>query len=335
MTDNRLPIPDLTPLVQQALRAQAVELGLDADRLAVEYVLNWGGFGNASFNVGDGSRRLHLKLTPDADTQHALRRWQELRTILEDRYHAPTLLGWFAVPGTAYQGPIFDFIEGAFLDGCRMPEIMHDLLRVIGLLHADRELAQKIAPHGLGRTYLDCFRSRYIEMLREDLETIQMEPPPFISPFRLQWMSAEVDMLETMAQESGAFGETAQAVIHWDLWWNNILVHPSRRWYILDWDDVGFGDPAMDYSTAIFPLTCRPTNCAWQDFPIPAQDEAFSVRMALYRRIQVLDWVIDVLADWIDCREAPASQDEVRVRKQAEHEHFLRVYEAEYICPFA
>jgi hypothetical protein len=30
--------------------------------------------------------------------------------------------------------------------------------------------------------------------------------------------------------------------------------------------------------------------------------------MALYRRAQVLDWVIDVLADWIECREVPAAQ---------------------------
>lgn len=330
MTNHRLPIPILTLLVQQAVQAQAGNLGLDADRLSVEYVLNWGGFGNASFNVGDGARRVHLKLTPDADTQHALRRWRGLRTILEKRYHAPIMLGWLVVPGTAYQGPIFEFIDGEFLDGCRMPGILNDLLRVIASLHADKELAQKIAPSGIGRTYLDCFRSRYIEMLREDLESIRMEPPPFISPSRLRWMSAEVDVLEALAQASGAFGETANAVIHWDLWWNNILVSPSGRWYILDWDDVGFGDPALDYSTAIFPLTCGPNHRAWQDFPIPVQDAAFAVRMALYRRIQVLDWVIDVLADWIDCREAPASQAEVRTRKQAEHEQFLRIYEADY-----
>jgi hypothetical protein len=52
--------------------------------------------------------------------------------------------------------------------------------------------------------------------------------------------------------------------------------------------------------------------------------------MALYRRVQMLDWVIDILADWIDCREVPAFQEEVRARKQAEHEQFLRIYEAEY-----
>lgn len=94
---NRLPIPTLTPLVYRAVHAQADGLGLDADRLAVEYVLNWGGFGNASFNVGDGRWRFHLKLTPDPATQEALRRWQRFHTILEARYHAPALLGWLTI----------------------------------------------------------------------------------------------------------------------------------------------------------------------------------------------------------------------------------------------
>jgi hypothetical protein len=240
------------------------------------------------------------------------------------------MLGWLAVPDTAYQGPIFEFVDGEFLDGCRMPGILTDLLRVVGLLHADRELAQKIASNGLIRTYLDCFRSRYIDMLREDLKMIQVEPPPFISPSRLRWMSEEVDALEKQARESGAFGETLQAVTHWDLWWNNVLVSPSGQWYILDWDDMGFGDPALDYSAIVFPLTCSPINRDWHSFSIPYQGEAFSVRMALYCRAQVLDGVIDVLADWIECRDVPASQAEVQAGKQAEHEHSFRIYQAEY-----
>lgn len=330
MSDNRVPIPTLAPLVSQAVQAQAANLGLDTERLTIDYVLNWGGFGNASFNIGDGVRHFHLKLSPDADTQEALRRWRELRSILEQRYHAPAMLGWTTVPGTAYQGPIFEYVAGEHLDGCRMPEILNELLRVVGLLHADRDLAQKIVPKKLLRTYFDCFQARYIEPLREDLEIIRAEPPPFISPSRLRWMSEEVDGLENRAQESGAFEGCAHAVIHWDLWWNNVLVNPSGQWYILDWDDVGFGDPAMDFSAAIFPLTCAPTIRDWQSFPIPAQDDAFSTRMAHYRRTQVLDWIIDVLADWIDCREAPASQAEVRAHKQAEHEYYLRLYETDY-----
>jgi hypothetical protein len=330
MSDNRLPIPSLTPLVLLTLRDQARTLGLNADRVSVEYVLNWGGFGSASYNATDCVRRVHLKLTPESDGQKALRRWQGLRTILEERYHAPRMLGWLTVPGTAYQGPIFEFIEGEYLDGFRMPGVMRELLRVIGRLHADQELARKLAPDSPRRTYLDCLLSRYADMLQEDLETIRAEPPPFISPVRLRWMAGQVDLLEQLARDSGAFGGTASAVVHWDLWWNNILVGPAGRWHLLDWDDVGMGDPAMDFSNAVFPLTCGPAAVRWQDFPIPIEDEMFSLRMDIYRRAQVLDFVIDVLADWIECHAVPAVQTEVRARQRAEHEWFLRIYEADY-----
>lgn len=47
------------------LASRAAELGLDAARLRVEYVLNWGGFVNRSFQVTDGDARLHLKLSRD------------------------------------------------------------------------------------------------------------------------------------------------------------------------------------------------------------------------------------------------------------------------------
>ncbi len=40
MTTTRLPIPTLTPLVQQALRERAADFGLHAGRMEVAYVLN-------------------------------------------------------------------------------------------------------------------------------------------------------------------------------------------------------------------------------------------------------------------------------------------------------
>jgi hypothetical protein len=330
VVSERLPIPALTPLVLRAVRTHAGALGLRADRVAVEYVLNWGGFGNAAYNAGDGARRVHLKLAPDPDGQDALRRWQAVRTILEGRYHTPAMLGWLTVPGTTYQGPVFAFIDGPFLDGFQQPGVLDEVLRVVERLHADEELARVLAAGAPARTHLDCLVSRYTRMLREDLEAVRAEPPPFVPPGRVRWMGEQVDLLELPAWEGGAFGAAARDVVHGDLWWNNILVRPSGAWHILDWDDVGLGDPALDFATVLFPLTVGPTARRWQDFPIPAGDEAFAARMALYRRAQVLDWVIDVLADWIECRDVPAVRDAVRARKQAEHERFLRVYEADY-----
>jgi hypothetical protein len=330
VANDRIPIPTLTPLIQEALRARAAALGLRADRLREEHVLNWGGFGSASYTVWDGTRQLHVKVSPDAGDHARLRHWQQIHRLLEERYHAPALLDWLEVPGTAYQGPVFAFVDGTHLDGFRTPRVLEDVLRVVGLLHADPELAQHLRQEGPTRSCFDCLVSRYTGMLREDLDGIRAEPPPFVRPDRLRWMSEQVDVLEQLAQGSGAFSGPAHAVVHGDLWWNNLLVASSGAWYLLDWDDVSLGDPAVDYAALLFPFTCGPALRPWQDFPIPTQDEAFPLRMALYRRAQVLDGVIDVLADWIDAREVPAAQAEVRTRKQAEHEHFLRVYEAEY-----
>jgi hypothetical protein len=191
-------------------------------------------------------------------------------------------------------------------------------------------LARALAPAASPRTHLDCLLSRYTDNFRENLNIVRADPPPFINPPRLRWLAGQVDRLEDLARGSGAFAGAAQAVIHWDLWSDNVLVSPSGRWHILDWDDVGPGDPALDFATVIFPLTFGPAARRWQDFPIPAGDDAFAARMALYRQALVLDTVIDVLPDWIDCREAPAVIDEVRAHKQAEHECFLRLYETDY-----
>jgi hypothetical protein len=330
MAATRLPIPTLTPLVLRALRDRAADFGLHAERVEVAYVLNWGGFGTASYHAGDGTNRVHLKLTPDAGDQVGLLHWRAVRAILEDRYHAPAMLGWLTVPGTAYEGPVFEFLDGAPPDGVAMPSVLDELLRATGQLHADHELAEALAPSASPRTHFDCLVSRYTDMLREELNIVRADPPSFINLARLRWLTEQADRLEDLARSSGAISGAARAVIHWDLWWDNVLVSPTGRWHILDWDDVSLGDPALDFATVIFPLTCGPAAHRWQDFPIPAGDGALAARMALYRRAQVLDGVIYVLADWIECRQAPAVTAEVRARKRAEHEHFLRLYEDDY-----
>jgi hypothetical protein len=61
---------DLTNLrraLTQELVRRADDLGLDGDRLDVSYVLNWGGFVNASFHVSDGTSRFHVKLAADPE----------------------------------------------------------------------------------------------------------------------------------------------------------------------------------------------------------------------------------------------------------------------------
>ena len=42
------------------------------------------------------------------------------------------------------------------------------------------------------------------------------------------------------------------------------------------------------------------------------------------------DWVIDSLADWVDCENVPEHRDRVREQKRRDHEHYLRVYRERY-----
>lgn len=334
MSDNRLPIRELQVLVERALRAAADDFALRPDGIVADYVLNWGGFGTPSFSVRDGQRRLHTKLTADPQQKAELRRWQSIHDLLERQYHAPPMVGWLTIDGTAYEGPVFEFIDGVFLDGFRRPAVVAEVLDCVERLHADAGLARRLAPHALVSSHLDCLLAR-AQMLREDLEMIRAERPPFVPPPRLAWMADRLGLLEQAARDSGAFGGPAENAIHWDLWWNNFLVRPDGQWYILDWDNLALGDPALDFSTVLFPLSCG-DGCGDVARPWPdswlrrLKDQAFSVRMGVYRRAQVLEYVIDVLADWVEVREVPELQAEVRARKQREHEEFLAIYIRDY-----
>jgi hypothetical protein len=99
-------------LICAYLAARAAELGLDAARLQVRYVLNWGGFVNRSFRVMDGRAVLHLKLAADPEIRAGLRRFWELRPLMAERYRAPAPAAWIEVPGTAYAGVLSPWIDG-------------------------------------------------------------------------------------------------------------------------------------------------------------------------------------------------------------------------------
>ncbi len=323
-------IDQLTDHVLRGVRPRAAELGLAGERLQVEYVLNWGGFVAASFTVSDGDRRLHLKLSSSVDGRTALRRWEALHRNLEQRYHAPDLIAWIEVTGTAYGGLMFEHISGQTLDLRRRPEFFNRVASVIESLHGDRELARIIESDGIDRTHLDGFRSRYIEMFEEDLSFIADSLPPFVSRETFDWMESETRRLEQLAIESRAFEGRAMTPIHGDLWPNNILVTAEGDWFLVDWDDLSLGDPALDYATLAWPLTHGEDSIDWRRLPIPISDVDFAGRMSVYQRALMLDWVIDVLADWKDCESAPQYRDLVRDQKRNHHLFYLEMYRARY-----
>lgn len=130
---------DASPLhaaVEAYFTENAGTYGLDPSSLDVIRVLNWGGFVNQSFGIGDGRTRLHLKLATFDDARSALRRWHDVDATLR-QYHAPPILGWVDVADAG--GLLFPFVEGA------PPQLSTNVLQAIvpllGRLWNDASLA--------------------------------------------------------------------------------------------------------------------------------------------------------------------------------------------------
>jgi hypothetical protein len=52
--------------------------------------------------------------------------------------------------------------------------------------------------------------------------------------------------------------------------------------------------------------------------------------MDLYLRARLLDWVIDVLADYIEAEVAPEQRDRVQTEKKRQHLQALALYQSRY-----
>jgi aminoglycoside phosphotransferase (APT) family kinase protein len=319
--------------VRDRLALAAPELGLDAARLRVEYVLNWGGFVNRSFHVTDGHTRLHLKLACEPEIQDALRRFWEMRGMMAERYHAPDAVAWIEVPGTDYLGMLSRWIDGAppiSLD----ERLAAEIVAVVGRLHADREMAVRLPLPATPVTCADAYLRSYDERFVADLEYVDGERPPFVSPATVEWMRDEATALRQTVSAAPAFAEAADAPTHSDLWLNNLLVTPAGEWYVLDWDDLAPGDPALDWCMLFGPAPGDLRTVMDRALPPGiAADPAMRERLALYARASLLDWIIDPLSDWIAATEAPEHIREVRAEKERIHRAALEAYRARYPHP--
>lgn len=315
-------------IVHAHLASRSGELGLDTGRLRVEYVLNWGGFVNRSFHVTDGRTRLHLKLACEPRIRDALRRFWSLRGMMADRYHAPRALAWVDVPGTDYAGVLFRWIDGA-APAALDDRLAAEVVECIDALHRDGELAARLSAEDAACA--DVYRRTYHRRFLEDLEYVTPHPPPFVPPPLLEWMRDEAMALEAAVSDSSAFAQAADAPMHGDLWLNNLLVSPDGAWYVLDWDDLSRGDPAMDWCMLFGPT--RADLRGAMDRPLPpavTADAAARERLAIYARASLLDWMLDPLSDWVGATEAPEHLAEVRAEKERIHRASLAAYRARY-----
>jgi hypothetical protein len=301
------------------LRREAGRFGLDAGPLSARRVLNWGGFVSHSYRVGDGRRSVHVKLATDQD---GIRRWFSVRDRLAGAYHTPPVLAWVDLPGTPYGGLVFEHLDGGVWDPDRRPGLLHDLRVLLGRLHGDAPLADRLG--NAPRSYRECWELRYREQFEEDLKTVRACRPESVTDARVAWMEEEARVVLALPAGSEAFDGVTRSPCHWDLWPNNVLVGADGRWWVLDWDGLSVGDEAEDLATLVWPLV-HSTGKHWRELFSDEGDERLSARMDFHVRAIALDYLIDVLADWAEC-DVPEWRDEVRRRKEEEHRRYLDWY---------
>ena len=332
---ERFRLDTLARRVRDTFRAGAGRYGLDPRAVEARYILNWGGFVNASFVIEDGRQSYHLKLADDEWSQDNLRRWQALGERLTRLYRAPRILDWVEIPRTPFAGLLFEFIPGRPVDWDARPDLRPELLALLAGLHADQELAAAIAdldeqPVG-SDTCGDYFISVYIDRFDEDLQAAAGDLPPFVSLDLLDWMMGETRELEGLARDLPAFQQPAVSPVHGDLWASNVLVTDSGAWYVIDWDDLALGDPALDYSIVLGPLWRAGRLTSEQAAALlPPGDPALRERFAVCQRALLLDGVIDSLADWVEVQFAPQHLEAVRAEKERVHRESLERYRALY-----
>jgi hypothetical protein len=305
------------------LRSRAESLGLDAGALRAERVLNWGGFGTHSFRVGDGDRLFHVKLTTD---QVDLRRWMNVQDCLEREYRGPRILEWVDISGTPIGGLLFEHIEGETWDVSAQPELLFDLIELLGRLHADQRLALRLGDGS--RSLKECWRLRYRDQYEEDLKTVRGSRPAFVTDARLRWMEEESRRVLALADNCQAFDGMTSAPCHWDLWPNNVMTEKTGGWWVLDWDSLATGDEAEDYATLVWPFFVSGKE-NWRTIFEAKADRSCVERVDLHLRAITLDYAIDVLADWAEC-DVPEWREQVRTRKDAEHSQYLDWYRSRW-----
>lgn len=319
----------LQSAVESLFASPAAEFGLDAAGVRAEYVLNPGGFVNHSFRVTDGRARLHLKLAGGADERAKLRRWLEVADLLEARYHAPRVLRWIEIPATPFAGLLFEHVDGQAPERLT-PGLRARVVPLFAALHADRELAARIASPEAPATCADVYHGTYHERFTEDLAHVAKTPPPFVDAAALAWMGGQARRMEETVRASGAFGLPADAPTHGDPWISNLLMADGGAITLLDWDELAPGDPALDYAILLGPSAAdlRPLDVAAAD-DLP-EDAALRERLRIYARATLLDWIIDPLVDWVEAAAVPAHAAEVRAEKERIHRAATALYRARF-----
>jgi aminoglycoside phosphotransferase (APT) family kinase protein len=134
-------------------------------------------------------------------------------------------------------------------------------------------------------------------------------------------MEAEVLRVRETASQVASFHDRAVEAVHGDLSEANVLL-TGNGWYVVDWDDLTLGDPAVDFAVLLWPVLWKGGD--WRTFLHLENDVAQRLEVCI--RAQLLDEIIDPLADYVEADVVPSHAAEVRMAKRRRHEEALERY---------
>lgn len=251
----------------------AAALGPDA---TVRHHANHAGAGKLSFAVRTGDRRLWAKVAADGDEEAALSTWSRVASLLAERHAAPPVLDVLEVGGRT--ALLFAFIDAPVADRGALHRRYDEARAVIAGLHEDAELAELLGPP---TTTAAAYREVWLTRFEADLDIIE----GYVGKDVHAYLSDEVDALGELVDE---LLEPVHAAVHGDPWHENVLLAPDRLW-LLDWEDLAVGDPAVDDAVLRYDALGSDRQ-HWSATP----------RELIARRALMLDAVIDVAADWVE-----------------------------------
>lgn len=301
-----------------------------AGLVTVQAVLNYGGFVNRSFRVVAAGTTYHVKLTAEPHALRGLERWRALADRLAQRYRAPAMLGWIDLPASPFAGPVLEWIDGSRPEALR-GAVRRDAVAMARRLHDDEELRGELtrlgdAVQSCAAAYLGTYHDRFVE----DMKLVRGAPPPFVGADLMDWLHAEIAALAAQVTDSAAFAAPADAPSHRDLWLDNLMVTADGTLKVLDWDEIGLGDPTMDWAMLFGPDRRRVRPVDPDEIGDLGFDAGQRERLRIYARASLLDWVIDPLADWIEAANEPRHGAAVRDNNRRVHDSALSLYRGRY-----
>jgi aminoglycoside phosphotransferase (APT) family kinase protein len=109
------------------------------------------------------------------------------------------------------------------------------------------------------------------------------------------------------------------------------MVTGDGELFILDWDEMGLGDPMMDWAMLFGPTRERVRPAPVSRLTRLPVTEPERERLRLYARASLLDWIIDPLADWVDAAREPQHGAAVRESNQRVSQKALTLYRELYV----